>query len=428
MSAAPVAVASASEGPPLSSSPPKGATEDAQSAESGPGPSFTEVLSQQERGAPGGREKNDGNPGHGAAAQARGHSSHLKREEPAGTADAPPPSADLQVDDLASVGVAPAAAPAVDESTGRTDPAPAGRPSPRIEVLPAESPDVLAPPTASKTELPDAGAVAATDPGHETHRPADLPSPTASAVIGEPTTGQPTTVVVTPSSPPAPPVTHQNRGQEGSTLSTPSADRSETLPPAHVGPTATPNPSVHSTLPGADRSGPAPLASSHFLNEGSGAPHESTAVSAGARAGDPAAFSSSEDSPAALDVDGLSSSISRPLSDGSGTYTVAVAMHPSDLGHLHAVMSLEGNDLQVLITPQTRMGHDALTNAADALKNQLASAGLNVNVTLRDPGSSSGGDDRFEGPTSGDSTDVGSATPRHSPMPVLVSGQIHLVL
>jgi flagellar hook-length control protein FliK len=150
------------------------------------------------------------------------------------------------------------------------------------------------------------------------------------------------------------------------------------------------------------------------------------------RGGDPAtlsAFSGSEQASGSLDVGGLSGSISRPLSDGNGTYTVAVAMHPSDLGHLRAVMSLEGNDLQVLITPQTRSGHEALTNAVDALKSQLATAGLNVNVTLRDPGSSSGGDDHFEvDKTSGRSADLENETAPAPSTPVLVAGQIHLVL
>jgi Flagellar hook-length control protein FliK len=429
MSGAPVAVAPANEGPSLSSAPPKGATADAQSAESGSGPSFTEVLSQEQRGGPRGREKSDGNPDHPPAGQSREHSSHVRKDEPAGAPDAASPSVDLPVDEPPPVGVAPApgsATLAVGESTGRNDTSPDGLPSPRVEGGPAESPDVVAPPTASNTDPPDAdhdaAVVAGADPGH---LPTAMPTPTAPAVIGDSAASQPATVAGTSSLPPALPAVHQLRAQEGGNPSMTSADRSETPSPAHVGPTTgTPNPPVHAAPPAADRP-MAPLVGSHFFNEGA---HGTGAMGAVARAGDPAAFFSLEESPAALDVDGLSSSISRPLSDGNGTYTVAVAMHPSDLGHLHAVMSLEGNDLQVQITPQTRTGHEALTNAAEALKNQLASAGLNVNVTLRDPGSSSGGDDRFEAQTSGASADVENAAPLHSPMPVLVSGQIHLVL
>jgi flagellar hook-length control protein FliK len=130
-----------------------------------------------------------------------------------------------------------------------------------------------------------------------------------------------------------------------------------------------------------------------------------------------------------LDVDGLSGSISRTLSDGNGTYTVVVAMHPSDLGQVRAVLSLDGNDLAVSITPQSQAGHAALTNAADALKNQLAAGGLTVNVTLRDPGSPSGDDGQHANEPSGAGpTPATSSTPPPLAVPVLAAGQIHLML
>ncbi len=129
-------------------------------------------------------------------------------------------------------------------------------------------------------------------------------------------------------------------------------------------------------------------------------------------------------------MEGLSGSISRPLSDGNGTYTVTVALHPQELGHLQAVMSLDGNDLTVSLTAQSQAGHEALANATDALKDQLARGGVNVNVTLRDPGSQAGGDHRHQPPTS---SGAGSLITESSAMetPLLsgvASGQIHLVL
>ena len=129
-------------------------------------------------------------------------------------------------------------------------------------------------------------------------------------------------------------------------------------------------------------------------------------------------------------MDGLSGSISRPLSDGNGTYTVTVALHPPELGHLQAVVSLDGNDLQVSLTAQTQTGHDALANATEALKNQLARGGVNVNVTLRDPGSQSGGEERYRPPTtSGDGSFITEGTAAETPLSSgLVAGQIHLVL
>jgi flagellar hook-length control protein FliK len=132
----------------------------------------------------------------------------------------------------------------------------------------------------------------------------------------------------------------------------------------------------------------------------------------------------------ALDVEDLSGSISRPLSDGNGTYTVTVALHPSELGHLQAVMSLAGNELQVSLTAQTQIGHDALANATEALKDQLGRGGVNVNVTLRDPGSQSGGEERYRppSPAGAGSFMAGSSSAEPSVPSGLVAGQIHLVL
>jgi flagellar hook-length control protein FliK len=151
------------------------------------------------------------------------------------------------------------------------------------------------------------------------------------------------------------------------------------------------------------------------------------------RLGESAAASTESAAPGAssLDVEGLSGSISRPLSDGNGTYTVTVALHPPELGHLQAVVSLDGNDLQVSLTAQTQTGHDALANATEALKNQLARGGVNVNVSLRDPGSQAGGEQRYRPPTTsgtGSFITEGSAA-EAAPIPSgLGAGQIHLVL
>lgn len=93
-----------------------------------------------------------------------------------------------------------------------------------------------------------------------------------------------------------------------------------------------------------------------------------------------------------LDTAAISQSIMHAISTGDGTHTVLVAMHPAELGQLHAVVSLVNNELSVLITAQTQPGHAALANAVGVLRSQLAQGGMNVNVTLRDPGSQRGRD------------------------------------
>jgi hypothetical protein len=144
----------------------------------------------------------------------------------------------------------------------------------------------------------------------------------------------------------------------------------------------------------------------------------------------PSATSSfTQQTSSSLDVEGLSGSISRPLSGGNGNYTVTVALHPPDLGHLQAVMSLDGNDLSVAITAQTQQGHEALANTVDALKAQLARGGVNVNVTLRDPGSPAGGDDRRPPTSSGNGPVMTEEDTTGRPAAAVVpSSQIHLVL
>jgi hypothetical protein len=95
------------------------------------------------------------------------------------------------------------------------------------------------------------------------------------------------------------------------------------------------------------------------------------------------------------------------------------------------VLSLAGNDLSVSLTAQTQSGHDAVANAAEALKNQLARGGVNVNVTLRDPGSQAGGDERYRPPTSTGTVAALMTERAAAETPLssgLVSGQIHLVL
>ncbi len=129
-----------------------------------------------------------------------------------------------------------------------------------------------------------------------------------------------------------------------------------------------------------------------------------------------------------LDVKALSEAISRPLVDGNGSHTIVVAMHPADLGQLEAVVSVDRTALQVSLAPQTQTGHLALAHAMDALKSQLAQSGMNVNVTLRDPGSQPGNEPRQYSNESPGAPEVGNDGTSSRPLVSSVAGQIHLVL
>jgi hypothetical protein len=130
-----------------------------------------------------------------------------------------------------------------------------------------------------------------------------------------------------------------------------------------------------------------------------------------------------------LDVSGLSSAISRPVSGGDGTYSVTVAMHPAGLGHVQAVMSLTGSELQVSLTPETDHGHAALAGAVNDLKNELARGGVNVNIDLRHSQSQTSSDDRR--PTTSDTQARPTERTATFVTPTSTArdaGQIHLML
>ena len=130
-----------------------------------------------------------------------------------------------------------------------------------------------------------------------------------------------------------------------------------------------------------------------------------------------------------LDVGGLSSAISRPLSEGNGTYSVSLAMHPIELGHVQAVMTLSGTELQVTLSAHTEHGHSALTVAMNDLKNELSRGGVNVTIDLRNPQSQTsdnGHRPRTTAPTN--RQPVPAATFAPAPTPSRDAGQIHLML
>jgi Flagellar hook-length control protein FliK len=410
--------------------------------EPGPVQSFTEVLSAQRaesRNGEGDRRNADGErgPAHGAKdVQANGR----RPSAPSSGQPSAPGSPVAPICEVAdAVPVAAVSAPAA--STPATD-GDATVPEAAIDggSLPPVQPSVGAAPTSASAVASDAtmttsstistesvasdaapdvrAAVAAAVPDAESggsgNDEAGRAGSTATAATTSAGNALATRVAPKPVLP-APPVAVPVHG--GAT----------TAPTAH----AVPPPTEAANVPG---STPAAPPVPHLMNESALAPSDATRAAASvARAGEsaaPSAASVAQQGASALDVDALSGTISRPLSDGNGTYTVTVALHPPELGHLQAVMSLDGNDLQVSLAAQTQTGHDALANATNALKDQLARGGVNVNVTLRDPGSQTGGEERYRPPTtSGAGAFAAGSAATETPLPSgLVTGQIHLVL
>jgi hypothetical protein len=134
-----------------------------------------------------------------------------------------------------------------------------------------------------------------------------------------------------------------------------------------------------------------------------------------------------------LDVGDLAASISRPLAAGNGDYSVQVSLHPPELGEVRALLSLQGDVLHVTLTPEHASGFDALSDAIPALHEQLAGGGVEVNVTLGQPGDTQGEEGRRPAnpglSPQVPSDDATSARPP-SPFPTNAAGpgRIHLVL
>ena len=134
------------------------------------------------------------------------------------------------------------------------------------------------------------------------------------------------------------------------------------------------------------------------------------------------------------DLQALSSSFAQVLSQGDGEYSVAVSMHPPQLGEVRALLSLQGNVLQVVLTPHQDLGRAALASALPALRNQLSSSGLQVEISFgqrqSDSGENRGPADRAA--TTGDREgDEQVAPPDDEPVDPMTGNsdsRIHLVL
>ena len=103
-----------------------------------------------------------------------------------------------------------------------------------------------------------------------------------------------------------------------------------------------------------------------------------------------------------LDPAGLAGSISGALSRGGGSYNVVLNLHPPELGQVQATLTLRGDQLQVDLSPEHAAAHDALESALPALREHLAQGGVEVDVTLGDPGGA------HHGASAGEGTEQGS--------------------
>ena len=111
-----------------------------------------------------------------------------------------------------------------------------------------------------------------------------------------------------------------------------------------------------------------------------------------------------------------------------------VSLHPPELGEVRALLSLQGDVLHVTLTPEHASGFEALSDAMPALHEQLAGGGVEVNVTLGQPGDARGRGRPQTAEQSGSAAgpfrrcDARQSRRSAFPMSTAGPGRIHLVL
>ena len=94
----------------------------------------------------------------------------------------------------------------------------------------------------------------------------------------------------------------------------------------------------------------------------------------------------------------LTATISKPLSGGNGTYSVTAMLNPPSLGHVQAVVKVDGANVNVAIVAHTPEGHHAIAAHLDELRSELQARGGDVQLSLSDGGAKGGRRDRSEPP------------------------------
>jgi flagellar hook-length control protein FliK len=94
----------------------------------------------------------------------------------------------------------------------------------------------------------------------------------------------------------------------------------------------------------------------------------------------------------------LTATISKPLSEGNGTYSVTAMLNPPSLGHVQAVVKVDGANVNVAIVAHTPEGHRAIAAHLDELRSDLAARGGDVQLSLSDGGAKGDRRDRSEPP------------------------------
>jgi flagellar hook-length control protein FliK len=105
------------------------------------------------------------------------------------------------------------------------------------------------------------------------------------------------------------------------------------------------------------------------------------------RAGAAGSAQPAERSDFAVSNGALTAALSKPISEGSGVYSLTAMLNPPSLGHVQAVVKVDGSNVNVSIVTHTSEGHQAIAGHLDELRQELGARGGDVQLSLSDGGS-----------------------------------------
>ena len=85
---------------------------------------------------------------------------------------------------------------------------------------------------------------------------------------------------------------------------------------------------------------------------------------------------------------GLTASLSRLQNEGNGVYSVTALLNPPSLGHVQAVVRVDGTSANISLVAHTPEGHKAIAGHLDELVHELSAQGGDVQLSLSDGGNS----------------------------------------
>ncbi len=124
----------------------------------------------------------------------------------------------------------------------------------------------------------------------------------------------------------------------------------------------------------------------------------------------------------------LTAAISKPINEGSGVFSVTAMLSPPSLGHVQAVVKVDGTNVNVSIVAHTPEGHQAIAGHLDELRQELQGRGGDVQLSLSDGGGRGRQHDETDSPVAlgEDAEDASTLLPAVTP--AQAGKSLHVIL